>query len=109
MRIKELRESGLSFVNSVVQLLERLLDYRYPSLTTTLYLNFEQFNETFVGTVILERFAVFRNVVSSREEYRDMKMGCIVNLLVNICTIIFLKCLIIHSNQNKQKFFISQP
>ncbi|XP_028418847.1 dedicator of cytokinesis protein 3-like [Dendronephthya gigantea] len=48
-RIRELREPGVLFVNSVVQLLERLLDYR--------------------------------KVVSSREEHRDMKMGCIVNLL----------------------------
>ncbi|CAB3995598.1 dedicator of cytokinesis 1-like, partial [Paramuricea clavata] len=47
-RNKELMKPGVLFVNSVVQLLERLLDYRK---------------------------------VSSREEYRDMKMGCIVNLL----------------------------
>ena len=74
-RNEDLRESGVSFVNSVVRLLERLLNYRYSTLSH---------NVISILYILYARRFLFRKVVSSREEYRDMKMGCIVNLMVII-------------------------
>lgn len=88
MKNSDLEKPGILFVTSVTNLLDRLLDYRFYIFCFT-YMQKIVFKENTFHMIwlfaLFYKFCttfLFRKVISMHEECREMKMGCIVNLLV---------------------------